>query len=53
VTFEKGGAVAPRTVKDLQLALERAGVIFLPEDEGGLGIGVRLNGPVKASDLAD
>ena len=32
-----------RTIRDVQEALEQAGVVFLPADEGG-GVGVRFGG---------
>ena len=35
--------VANETVDKVRAALEAAGVIFLPKEEGGGGIGVRLH----------
>lgn len=38
--FERGEALYPRTVEVIRVALETAGVEFIPEN--GSGVGVRL-----------
>jgi transcriptional regulator with XRE-family HTH domain len=44
--FENGGGARVDTLVHIQRALERAGVIFVPADEGG-GPGVRLPKPER------
>jgi transcriptional regulator with XRE-family HTH domain len=43
--FETGApnAIANEAVDKIRIALEAAGAIFLPKEEGGGGIGVRLH----------
>ena len=42
VKFETGRPTRPKTVDDLRLAFERAGIVFIAENGGGPG--VRLAG---------
>jgi hypothetical protein len=35
--FERGGSMRPSTVKTIQRALEKAGVIFIDANDGGPG----------------
>ena len=39
--FERGDTLRERTVEDLRRALEDAGVEFIPENGGGVGVRLR------------
>ncbi|GGB03774.1 hypothetical protein GCM10011491_34890 [Brucella endophytica] len=43
VRFERGEELKESTVTQLRIALENAGVVFIPENGGG--VGVRLRAP--------
>jgi len=47
VRFERGEALKQRTIRQIQSALENAGIEFIPEAEGK-GAGVRLAKPSGA-----
>lgn len=42
--LERGGAVRPDTITDVRRTFERAGIEFIPENGGGVGVRLAKRG---------